>query len=181
MVNQITAKKCETISHIEVPTELLQGLKRNNSSNKDGYKQGPQAKKGNKKTRVMHPWNTELKDMLWRIPHCITSVIIGNVPRKLLSLILSQRTVDSYQSWDGAYLENLVNSIIINPLRSKWHVSGRSLKDSFMRLWESQVRRISPHPSKVSNYHMDTHWYRKSKSELWEHTKTEKNNNIGRW
>ena len=69
MVNQITAKNCETIYHIKVPTELLQVVKSNNSSTKYGYKQGPQAKKINKdqlgitvgepkKPRVMHPWST---------------------------------------------------------------------------------------------------------------------------
>ena len=69
MVNQITAKKCETIYHIKVPKELLQVVKSNNSSTKYGYKQGPQAKKINKdqlgttggepnKPRVMHPWST---------------------------------------------------------------------------------------------------------------------------
>ena len=45
------------------------------------------------------------------------------------------------------------------------------------------MRRIPPHPSKVSEYYMDAHGYRKSMAKLWENKKTEKkkHNNIGRW
>ena len=105
MVNKITEKTFETISHIEVSIDLLQGRRRENSSTKDGYKQRPQAKKENKdqggatvgypkNTSVMHPWSNEQLLLTWRIPHCVSSVINVNAPRKLLSMMWAQRTVD---------------------------------------------------------------------------------------
>ena len=49
MVNQLMAKTCKNISHIEVPTELLkQGGERQNSPENEGDKQGPQAKRERK-------------------------------------------------------------------------------------------------------------------------------------
>ena len=78
MINQLTAKNYEKISHIELPTELLhlEGNRQNNSI-KEGYNTGTLAKKVNKdqerqgrgepkKLRVMHPWSNKLKEVLQR-------------------------------------------------------------------------------------------------------------------
>ena len=47
MVNQLTAKHCENISHIEVPTELLQQVEKiHNTSTKEGKIKGPNQKRG---------------------------------------------------------------------------------------------------------------------------------------
>ena len=49
MVNHLTVKNCENISHIEVPTEMLhQGEKRQNNTTKEEKNQWIQAKKGKK-------------------------------------------------------------------------------------------------------------------------------------
>ena len=75
MVNQLTAKNYEKISHIEVPTEILhQGEKRQNTSTKEGKNQIPQEEKGKnyqegqggedpKKPRIIHAWSTDLKEV----------------------------------------------------------------------------------------------------------------------
>ena len=47
MVNQITAKKGENISHIEVPTEILhQGKNRQNTATNEGKIKDPRQKRG---------------------------------------------------------------------------------------------------------------------------------------
>ena len=100
MVNQLTAKNCEKISHIEVPTGFLyQGGKRQNIFTKEGGKTGPQSKKGKKdqgvqlvgdanKSCFMHSCSTKLKwvcrNLLFMhvIPLYFAHMIIADVPRK---------------------------------------------------------------------------------------------------
>ena len=69
----------ENISHIEVPTELLQQVeKQHNTSTKDGNNTRPQENKGNKyqggqgggdpkKPRSIHLWITKLREV-WQKP-----------------------------------------------------------------------------------------------------------------
>ena len=76
MVKQLTAKRCEKISHMEAPTEFLhQGEKQQNTSTKEGDNSGPhenkekkyrgvQGKVDPKKLRVIHPCSTKLKEFL---------------------------------------------------------------------------------------------------------------------
>ena len=75
MVNHITTKKCEKISHREVATEFLhQGEKKYNTYTNEGKNPGNHEKKGKKyhggqgggepkKTRVINPWSNKLKEV----------------------------------------------------------------------------------------------------------------------
>ena len=66
MVNLIKAKNCETITHVEVPTELLSPSttkrKKRSEAPAKGSEEGGEEKDTKKKARPNHPYSTELVD-----------------------------------------------------------------------------------------------------------------------
>ena len=115
MVNLIKAKNCETITHVEVPTELLSpaATKRQveTMAKRQVVEEGeaPGGTKKKQKTRVNHPYSKELAEF-FKKPY----------------LAAGQPSLNSMCAYSGVTQEQLVPNLARNECRS-WIIMGKCM------------------------------------------------------